>query len=145
MRTASLPAGGALVKETGDKRPLSAHSILNSVTRHSSLKTKVTSYCIFNDLIWGIDCFIKTDKHLTGAIMNIQVESPQLRKTTTAGRSKSFSNHRTLEPEVISQVEHSSQVLVSVQFLPAALHTCLFKVSPSFVAGHRDGDELYSE
>ncbi|XP_070697501.1 SLIT-ROBO Rho GTPase-activating protein 2 isoform X1 [Pempheris klunzingeri] len=77
VRTASLPVGGALVKETGDKRPVSAHSILNSVTRHSSLKTKV--------------------------------ESPQLRKTTTAGRSKSFSNHRPLEPEVIAQVEHSSQ------------------------------------
>ncbi|XP_070814638.1 SLIT-ROBO Rho GTPase-activating protein 2 isoform X2 [Chaetodon trifascialis] len=77
VRTASLPVGGALVKETGDKRPVSAHSILNSVTRHSSLKTKV--------------------------------ESPQLRKTTTAGRSKSFSNHRPLDPEVIGQVEHSSQ------------------------------------
>ncbi|XP_031178970.1 SLIT-ROBO Rho GTPase-activating protein 2 isoform X1 [Sander lucioperca] len=77
VRTASLPVGGALVKETGDKRPVSAHSILNSVTRHSSLKTKV--------------------------------ESPQLRKTTTAGRSKSFSNHRPLDPEVIAQVEHSSQ------------------------------------
>ncbi|XP_044034986.1 SLIT-ROBO Rho GTPase-activating protein 2 isoform X2 [Siniperca chuatsi] len=77
VRTASLPVGGALVKETGDKRPVSAHSILNSVTRHSSLKTKV--------------------------------ESPQLRKTTTAGRSKSFSNHRPLDTEVIAQVEHSSQ------------------------------------
>ncbi|XP_071766146.1 SLIT-ROBO Rho GTPase-activating protein 2 isoform X1 [Centroberyx gerrardi] len=77
VRTASLPVGGALVKETGDKRPVSAHSILNSVTRHSSLKTKV--------------------------------ESPQLRKTTAAGRSKSFSNHRPLDPEVIAQVEHSSQ------------------------------------
>ncbi|XP_026162467.1 SLIT-ROBO Rho GTPase-activating protein 2 isoform X1 [Mastacembelus armatus] len=76
VRTASLPVGSALVKETGDKRPVSAHSILNSVTRHSSLKTKV--------------------------------ESPQLRKTTTAGRSKSFSNHRPLDPEVIAQVEHSS-------------------------------------
>lgn len=41
VRTASLPVTGALVKETGDKRPVSAHSILNSVTRHSSLKTKV--------------------------------------------------------------------------------------------------------
>uniref|UniRef100_A0A8C2XQX9 SLIT-ROBO Rho GTPase activating protein 2 n=1 Tax=Cyclopterus lumpus TaxID=8103 RepID=A0A8C2XQX9_CYCLU len=71
VRTASLPVGGALVKETGDKRPVSAHSILNSVTRHSSLKTKV--------------------------------ESPQLRKTTSAGRSKSFSNHRPLDPEVIAQ------------------------------------------
>uniref|UniRef100_A0A668AFJ1 SLIT-ROBO Rho GTPase activating protein 2 n=1 Tax=Myripristis murdjan TaxID=586833 RepID=A0A668AFJ1_9TELE len=77
MRTASLPVGGALLKETGDKRPVSSHSILNSVTRHSSLKTKV--------------------------------ESPQLRKTTTAGRSKSFSNHRPLDPEVIAQVEPSSQ------------------------------------
>uniref|UniRef100_A0A7N8XYT1 SLIT-ROBO Rho GTPase-activating protein 1 n=1 Tax=Mastacembelus armatus TaxID=205130 RepID=A0A7N8XYT1_9TELE len=70
VRTASLPVGSALVKETGDKRPVSAHSILNSVTRHSSLKTKVL---------------------------------PQLRKTTTAGRSKSFSNHRPLDPEVIAQ------------------------------------------
>ncbi|KAM3877898.1 SLIT-ROBO Rho GTPase-activating protein 2 [Diretmus argenteus] len=77
VRTTSLPVGGGLVKETGDKRPVSAHSILNSVTRHSSLKTKV--------------------------------ESPQLRKTATAGRSKSFSNHRPLDPEVIAQVEHSSQ------------------------------------
>ncbi|XP_053285672.1 SLIT-ROBO Rho GTPase-activating protein 2 isoform X2 [Pleuronectes platessa] len=77
VRTASLPVGGALVKETGDKRPVSAHSILNSVTRHSSLKTKV--------------------------------ESPQLRKTTSAGRSKSFSNHRPLDPEVIAQIEHSAQ------------------------------------
>ncbi|XP_061778587.1 SLIT-ROBO Rho GTPase-activating protein 2 isoform X1 [Nerophis ophidion] len=77
VRTASLPVGGALVKEATDKRPVSAHSILNSITRHSSLKTKV--------------------------------DSPQLRKTTPAGRSKSFSNHRPLEPEVIAQVEHSSQ------------------------------------
>ncbi|XP_029357126.1 SLIT-ROBO Rho GTPase-activating protein 2 isoform X4 [Echeneis naucrates] len=82
VRTASLPVGGALVKETGDKRPVSAHSILNSVTRHSSLKTKV--------------------------------ESPQLRKTTTAGRSKSFSNHRPLDPEVIAQVEHTSQDIESM-------------------------------
>uniref|UniRef100_A0A668AJT7 SLIT-ROBO Rho GTPase activating protein 2 n=1 Tax=Myripristis murdjan TaxID=586833 RepID=A0A668AJT7_9TELE len=82
MRTASLPVGGALLKETGDKRPVSSHSILNSVTRHSSLKTKV--------------------------------ESPQLRKTTTAGRSKSFSNHRPLDPEVIAQVEPSSQVPLSL-------------------------------
>ncbi|XP_055078158.1 SLIT-ROBO Rho GTPase-activating protein 2 isoform X3 [Periophthalmus magnuspinnatus] len=77
VRTASLPVGGALVKESPDKRPVSAHSILNSVTRHSSLKSKV--------------------------------ESPQLRKSTPAGRSKSFSNHRPLDPEVIAQVEHSSQ------------------------------------
>ncbi|XP_037106903.1 SLIT-ROBO Rho GTPase-activating protein 2 isoform X2 [Syngnathus acus] len=77
VRTASLPVGGALVKESVEKRPVSAHSILNSITRHSSLKTKV--------------------------------ESPQLRKSTPAGRSKSFSNHRPLEPEVIAQVDHSSQ------------------------------------
>ncbi|KAF6735684.1 SLIT-ROBO Rho GTPase-activating protein 2 [Oryzias melastigma] len=78
-RTASLSVGGALAKDTGDKRPMSSHNILNSVTRHSSLKTKV--------------------------------ESPQLRKTTPAGRSKSFSNHRPLDPEVYTQVEHSSQDL----------------------------------
>ncbi|KAM9536727.1 SLIT-ROBO Rho GTPase-activating protein 2-like, partial [Salvelinus alpinus] len=78
VRTASLPVGGALVKEGGDKRPVSAHSVLNSsITRHSSLKTKV--------------------------------ESPQFRKATTAGRSKSFSNHRPLDPEVITQLEPTSQ------------------------------------
>ncbi|KAG7264225.1 hypothetical protein CRUP_014126 [Coryphaenoides rupestris] len=69
--------GAVMAKESGDKRPVSAHSILNSVTRHASLKTKV--------------------------------ESPQLRKTTSAGRSKSFSNHRPLDPELVAQVEHSSQ------------------------------------
>ncbi|KAJ7998529.1 hypothetical protein DPEC_G00205860 [Dallia pectoralis] len=78
VRTASLPVGGALVKEAGDKRPVSAHSVLNSsITRHSSLKTKV--------------------------------ENPQYRKTNTAGRSKSFSNHRPLDPEVFSHVEPTSQ------------------------------------
>ncbi|KAG1949476.1 SLIT-ROBO Rho GTPase-activating protein 2 isoform X1 [Pimephales promelas] len=76
LKTSSMPAGG-LAKEGTDKRPVSAHSVLNSITRHSSLKTKV--------------------------------EGPQLRKSTPAGRSKSFSNHRPLEPEVIAQVEHSSQ------------------------------------
>ncbi|XP_078803834.1 SLIT-ROBO Rho GTPase-activating protein 2 isoform X4 [Oryzias latipes] len=76
-RTPSLSVGGAPAKDAGDKRPISTHNILNSVTRHSSLKTKV--------------------------------ESPQLRKTTPAGRSKSFSNHRPLDPEVFTQVEHSSQ------------------------------------
>ncbi|XP_023688142.1 SLIT-ROBO Rho GTPase-activating protein 2 isoform X2 [Paramormyrops kingsleyae] len=75
-RTASLPLGGAL-REGPDKRPISAHSSLNSITRHSSLKTKA--------------------------------ESPQFRKAATAGRSKSFSNHRPLDPEVITQVEQSSQ------------------------------------
>ncbi|XP_026077140.1 SLIT-ROBO Rho GTPase-activating protein 2 isoform X1 [Carassius auratus] len=76
LKTSSMPAGG-YAKEGTDKRPVSAHSVLNSITRHSSLKTKV--------------------------------EGPQLRKSTPAGRSKSFSNHRPLEPEVIAQVEHSSQ------------------------------------
>ncbi|KAJ3601929.1 hypothetical protein NHX12_029690 [Muraenolepis orangiensis] len=76
-RTASLPVGAVMAKESGDKRPVSAHSILNSITRHASLKTKV--------------------------------ESPQMRKTSSAGRSKSFSNHRPLDPELIAQVEHSSQ------------------------------------
>ncbi|KAK7119494.1 hypothetical protein R3I94_021359 [Phoxinus phoxinus] len=76
LKTSSMPAGG-LAKEGTDKRPVSAHSVLNSITRHSSLKTKV--------------------------------EGPQLRKSTPAGRSKSFSNHRPLDPEVIAQVEHSSQ------------------------------------
>ncbi|KAI2659230.1 SLIT-ROBO Rho GTPase-activating protein 2 [Labeo rohita] len=76
LKTSSMSAVG-LAKEGTDKRPVSAHSVLNSITRHSSLKTKV--------------------------------EGPQLRKSTPAGRSKSFSNHRPLDPEVIAQVEHSSQ------------------------------------
>lgn len=76
-RATSMPVG-SLPKEGPEKRPVSAHGGLNSITRHSSLKTKV--------------------------------ESPQLRKAATAGRSKSFSNHRPLDPEVIAQVEHSSQV-----------------------------------
>ncbi|XP_055040754.1 SLIT-ROBO Rho GTPase-activating protein 2 isoform X1 [Misgurnus anguillicaudatus] len=77
LKTSSIPAGGPS-KEVTDKRPVSAHSVLNSITRHSSLKTKV--------------------------------DGPQLRKTAPAGRSKSFSNHRpTVDPEVIAQVEHSSQ------------------------------------
>ncbi|XP_066559375.1 SLIT-ROBO Rho GTPase-activating protein 2 isoform X6 [Amia ocellicauda] len=70
LRTTSMPVGG-LPKEGPDKRPVSAHSVLNSITRHSSLKSKV--------------------------------ESPQFRKTASAGRSKSFSNHRPLDPEVIAQ------------------------------------------
>ncbi|XP_069046484.1 SLIT-ROBO Rho GTPase-activating protein 2 isoform X2 [Lepisosteus oculatus] len=70
IRATSMPAG-SLPKEGPDKRPVSAHSVLNSITRHSSLKSKV--------------------------------ESPQFRKAATAGRSKSFSNHRPLDPEVIAQ------------------------------------------
>uniref|UniRef100_A0A8C1DXX3 SLIT-ROBO Rho GTPase-activating protein 1 n=1 Tax=Cyprinus carpio carpio TaxID=630221 RepID=A0A8C1DXX3_CYPCA len=70
LKTSSMPAGG-YAKEGTEKRPVSAHSVLNSITRHSSLKTKV--------------------------------EGPQLRKSTPAGRSKSFSNHRPLDPEVFAQ------------------------------------------
>ncbi|TRY93378.1 hypothetical protein DNTS_032870, partial [Danionella cerebrum] len=76
LKGSPIPTGGQ-AKENTDKRPVSAHSVLNSITRHSSLKTKV--------------------------------EGPQLRKSTPAGRSKSFSNHRPLEPEVIALVQHSSQ------------------------------------
>ncbi|KAJ8260414.1 hypothetical protein GJAV_G00181830 [Gymnothorax javanicus] len=77
VRASSGPAAGLLSKEGSDKRPVSAHGVLNSVTRHSSLKSKL--------------------------------DSPQLRKTAAAGRSKSFSNHRPLDPEVIAQVEQNSQ------------------------------------
>lgn len=77
LRVTSMPSGG-VPKEATDKRPVSAHSVLNSITRHSSLKAKV--------------------------------DSPQFRKAAPAGRSKSFSNHRPLDPEVIAQVDHSSQV-----------------------------------
>uniref|UniRef100_A0AAR2L060 SLIT-ROBO Rho GTPase-activating protein 2 n=1 Tax=Pygocentrus nattereri TaxID=42514 RepID=A0AAR2L060_PYGNA len=76
LRATSMPTGG-VPKEGSDKRPVSAHSVLNSITRHSSLKAKV--------------------------------DSPQFRKAAPAGRSKSFSNHRPVDPEVIAQVEHSSQ------------------------------------
>ncbi|KAJ8258279.1 hypothetical protein COCON_G00172910 [Conger conger] len=62
-----------------DKRPVSAHSGLNAVTRHSSLKA--------------------------------QVESPQFHRAATAGRSKSFSNHRPLQPEDSSQEASVSSAL----------------------------------
>uniref|UniRef100_A0A8C7WRA2 SLIT-ROBO Rho GTPase activating protein 2 n=1 Tax=Oryzias sinensis TaxID=183150 RepID=A0A8C7WRA2_9TELE len=92
-RTASLSVGGALAKDAGDKRPISTHNILNSVTRHSSLKTKV--------------------------------ESPQLRKTTPAGRSKSFSNHRPLDPEVFTQDMQDAALteLSKLERQSAAKHT----------------------
>lgn len=32
-----------------------------------------------------------------------RIDSPQIRKTVTAGRSKSFNNHRPMDPEVIAQ------------------------------------------
>lgn len=58
---------------------------------------------------------VKTLLHFLNMVFaNVQVESPQLKKTSTAGRSKSFSNHRPLDPEFIAQVEHSSQVLLTV-------------------------------
>uniref|UniRef100_A0AAZ3Q1H4 SLIT-ROBO Rho GTPase-activating protein 2 n=1 Tax=Oncorhynchus tshawytscha TaxID=74940 RepID=A0AAZ3Q1H4_ONCTS len=125
VRTASLPVGGALVKEGGDKRPVSAHSVLNSsITRHSSLKTKV--------------------------------ESPQFCKATTTGRSKSFSNHRPLDPEVIAQMEPTSQVRPSLTSDTAPLTfdpsgkcvrvcilICVCPTSP--VSGYRGSYELCSE
>ncbi|XP_062843181.1 SLIT-ROBO Rho GTPase-activating protein 2 isoform X2 [Trichomycterus rosablanca] len=87
LRVTSLPAAG-LPKEGTDKRPL---SLLNSVTRHSSLKTKV--------------------------------ESPQFRRGAPAGRSKSFSNHRPFEPELIAQVEQSSQdISVTMSTAISELH-----------------------
>ncbi|XP_027000147.2 SLIT-ROBO Rho GTPase-activating protein 2 isoform X4 [Tachysurus fulvidraco] len=90
LRSSSLSAA-ALPKESADKRPLSAHSVLNSITRHSSLKAKV--------------------------------ESPQFRRGTPAGRSKSFSNHRPLDPEVFSQIEHSSQeIQVTMSTALSELH-----------------------
>ncbi|XP_041577246.2 SLIT-ROBO Rho GTPase-activating protein 2 isoform X3 [Taeniopygia guttata] len=61
----------SLPKEVPDKCSISGHGSLNSVSRHSSLKSRV--------------------------------DSPQLRKAVTAGRSKSFNNHRPMDPEVIAQ------------------------------------------
>lgn len=109
VRTASLPVGSALVKEAGDKRPVSAHSILNSITRHSSLKTKVP--LDLHPLTGPFPlAFRKRFDRMANFIFYFKVESPQLRKSTPAGRSKSFSNHRPLEPEFIAQVDHGSQV-----------------------------------
>uniref|UniRef100_A0A8C5TV42 SLIT-ROBO Rho GTPase-activating protein 2 n=1 Tax=Malurus cyaneus samueli TaxID=2593467 RepID=A0A8C5TV42_9PASS len=62
----------SLPKEVPDKCSISGHGSLNSISRHSSLKSRM--------------------------------ESPQLRKAVTAGRSKSFNNHRPMDPEVIAQV-----------------------------------------
>lgn len=65
-------------------------------------------------IVWAI-LFSFSEKIRTHRMANIfcyffKVESPQLRKSTPAGRSKSFSNHRPLEPEFIAQVDHGSQV-----------------------------------
>ncbi|KAJ8377505.1 hypothetical protein AAFF_G00259730 [Aldrovandia affinis] len=75
-------AGGGGPKEAGDKRPVSAHSVFTSLTRHTSVKTKL--------------------------------ENPQYRKAATAGRSKSFSNHRPQEPGVAVETEPSSQDIEAV-------------------------------
>ncbi|XP_062365720.1 SLIT-ROBO Rho GTPase-activating protein 2 isoform X3 [Cinclus cinclus] len=61
----------SLPKEVPDKCSISGHGSLNSISRHSSLKSRM--------------------------------ESPQIRKAVTAGRSKSFNNHRPVDPEVIAQ------------------------------------------
>ncbi|NWS90717.1 SRGP2 protein, partial [Toxostoma redivivum] len=61
----------SLPKEVPDKCSISGHGSLNSISRHSSLKSRM--------------------------------ESPQIRKAVTAGRSKSFNNHRPMDPEVIAQ------------------------------------------
>lgn len=68
-------------------------------------------------IVWAIS-FSFSEKMRTHRMANVffvclfffKVESPQLRKSTPAGRSKSFSNHRPLEPEFIAQVDHGSQV-----------------------------------
>lgn len=60
--------------------------------------------CTVNDKVWRVMM------DFVGHVSCVKVESPQFRKATTAGRSKSFSNHRPLDPEVIAQVELSSQV-----------------------------------
>uniref|UniRef100_A0A8C3VAL4 SLIT-ROBO Rho GTPase-activating protein 2 n=1 Tax=Catharus ustulatus TaxID=91951 RepID=A0A8C3VAL4_CATUS len=61
----------SLAKEVPDKCSISGHGSLNSISRHSSLKSRM--------------------------------DSPQIRKAVTAGRSKSFNNHRPVDPEVIAQ------------------------------------------
>lgn len=65
----------SLPKEVPDKCSISGHGSLNSISRHSSLKSRM--------------------------------DSPQIRKAVTAGRSKSFNNHRPMDPEVIAQVSSS--------------------------------------
>ncbi|KAJ8265126.1 hypothetical protein COCON_G00142250 [Conger conger] len=42
LRATSMPVGG-VPKEMADKRPVSAHSVFTSLTRHTSVKTKVES------------------------------------------------------------------------------------------------------
>nr|XP_041577246.1 SLIT-ROBO Rho GTPase-activating protein 2 isoform X3 [Taeniopygia guttata] len=73
----------SLPKEVPDKCSISGHGSLNSISRHSSLKSRV--------------------------------DSPQLRKAVTAGRSKSFNNHRPMDPEVIAQdIEATMKWLLSI-------------------------------
>lgn len=61
----------SLLKEAPDKCSISGHGSMNSITRHSSMKSRI--------------------------------DSPQARKTSAAGRSKSFNNHRPLDAEYIVQ------------------------------------------
>ncbi|XP_077013712.1 SLIT-ROBO Rho GTPase-activating protein 2 isoform X7 [Tamandua tetradactyla] len=42
-----------------------------------------------------------------------RLDSPQIRKTVTAGRSKSFNNHRPMDPEVIAQRSNPSKNLTT--------------------------------
>lgn len=68
-------------------------------------------------VVWTV-LFCFWEKLKTHRVENVsfflKVESPQLRKSTPAGRSKSFSNHRPLEPEFIAQVDHGSQVRIEL-------------------------------
>uniref|UniRef100_A0A669QX58 SLIT-ROBO Rho GTPase-activating protein 2 n=1 Tax=Phasianus colchicus TaxID=9054 RepID=A0A669QX58_PHACC len=54
-----------------------------------------------------------------------RIDSPQIRKTVTAGRSKSFNNHRPMDPEVIAQVR--SPAPYSIKAWPSSLFRILFR------------------
>ena len=57
-----------------------------------------------------------------------RLDSPQIRKPVTAGRSKSFNNHRPVDPEVIAQVTEGSW---TSGWRVCACHCCL--VQPVFM------------
>lgn len=44
------------------------------------------------------------------ASLKNRIDSPHIRKNVTAGRSKSFNNHRPMDPEVIAQVRKDCQL-----------------------------------
>lgn len=73
------------------------------------------------------------------ASLKNRIDSPPIRKNVTAGRSKSFNNHRPVDPEVIAQVTKDYRpVRAKIKSPPANKTSILFlKKSPRLMfMGH---------